>query len=262
LFKILLLIACFLLLAFPVQAAIYLVEPLDQKVSANDELFFGKVARGETVQVVIKKKSDMANEWLSLKVEKQLLPPGWKVESVQSDKTLIARVTIPKDAQISTQRIGFAAGNPDAQMFNETFYATVSVNENLLNASIESLNQDAILGETGAFSLLLNNGSIAEHSVSLKSSLPSYWFSSLEIKLKPHETKTVELPVTPQSYGEKNFSFTVSSKLNSKQFVFPAKMKVKPTIVGMYQSPLAGFPFFSPGLLPYYLINGFLSIFR
>ncbi len=262
-FKKTLVLVCLLLLSAQAFAAISVVEPVDMKVLPADShiISFGKIARGETLEIVIKKKSDLAGEWVNLEVDEQLLPSGWSVERVDSDKTLIALVTVPTNAPISTQRMRFTAGSQAGQLFDETLYATVSVHESLLSASIENLNQDAILGGKASFNLVLNNDSIAEHSVRVESTLPGYWFFAQTVLLKPHETKTVELPVFPLSYGEKSFSFSVSSTQNSTQFSFPARMNVKPTLAGIYRTPIAGFPFFSPALLPYYLINGFLSLF-
>ncbi len=264
LFKRLLVPFCLILLVSSAYATIYIVEPVDKAVKPTDSetLEFGKIARGETLRVVVKKKSDFETRWSSLSVDKSLLPAGWQIQPLEEDKTLIVNVAVPKNAEISTQRIKFVASSPSGQVFNESFYATVSVKDSLLSASIESLGQESILGEDTTFGLVLINDSIAEHSVRVESSLPDYWFSPMEVRLKPHETKQVQLVVSAHSYGEKNFSFTVSSLLNEKKFSFPAKMNVRPNLVGMFQAPFAGFSFFSPSMLTYYLLNGFLSIFR
>jgi len=252
------------MLAFPCYAAVYIVEPVDQMVLPVDSrvIFFGKIARGETLKVVIKKKNDLPSDWISFGVDQQGLPSGWEAESVETDKTLIALVRVPGNAAVSTQRISFTAGSAAGHAFDESFFATVSVHEKLLDASIENSSQNAGLGTEASFSLVLGNDSIAEHSVKVESTLPNYWFSSMNVQLNPHETKTVILPIIPFSYGEKNFSFTVSSTQNNVQFAFPAKLNVKPTLTGMFQAPVAGFPFFSPGMLSSYLINGLLSLFR
>jgi len=239
-----------------------LIEPVDQRLSAGEEAKFTKIARGETLKVVIKKKSDLSVEWDSISVDQRLLPANWTVQTTESDESLIANVTIARDAQVSSQKITFIAGNKAEPSFNETFYGNVSVHENLLSASIENRNQAALLGEQTTFFLVLSNDSIARQMVEIESDLPSYWFEAWPEIIEPHETIVVDLNVSPYSYGEKNFSFTVYSSLNDQTFDFPASMNVKPTLVGMFQAPIAGFPFFSPAMLSYYLINGFLSIFN
>lgn len=263
-FKRFLVLLCFLLLACQAFADVYLVEPVDRAVLPADSgvISFGKVAGGETLDVVVKKKSGTGPEWDSLSVDNSLLPQGWSSESIETDKTLIARVSIPANAATSTQRLKFTASNSSGLAFGESFYATVSVNENLLEASFESLSLGSVVGTPAKFSLVLNNDSIASHSIVVRSSLPEYWFSARAIELAPLETRAVELDVTPYYYGEKNFSFSVDSALNGKTFSFPARLSVKPTLTGMYGAGMAGFPFFSPAMLPYYLISGFLSLFN
>jgi len=249
------------MLCLQAYAAVYLVEPLDQKLSPGQELSFGKISRGETLKVVVKKKSDLGQDWSQISVDPEFLPPSWKAESIETDKTLIALVTLSEDAAVSIQRLKFLAVNNLQPELNESFFATVSVHESLLSASIEDLGQDAVLGQPALFNLVLNNDSIAEHSLKAESSLPGYWFESREIKLLPNETRAVALSVQPLTYGEKSFSFNVFSLHNDTSFDFPAKLNTKPTLLGMYQAPITGLPIFSPTMLPYYLINGILSIF-
>lgn len=245
-------------------AAVYIVEPVDTAVLSadSDAIFFGKVAGGETLNVVIKKKSGTGPEWDSLSVDLSILPQGWGSKTVETDKTLIALISIPRNAATSTQRIKLTAGNSSEPAFGQSFYATVSVNDSLLDASFENLGLDAVVGGPAKFVLVLNNDSIAPHIVSMESTLPNYWFSARAIELAPLEAKTVELNVMPYYYGEKNFSFSVHSALNGKSFSFPAKLSVKPMLAGMYRAGMAGFPVFSPGMLPYYIISGFLSLFN
>jgi hypothetical protein len=261
LFKRLLVLFCLLMLCLQAYAVVYLIEPLDQKLLPGQELSFGKISRGETLKVVVKKKSDLGQDWSQIKVDQEFLPPSWKAESVETDKTLIALVTLSEDAAVSMQRLKFLAVNQSQPELNESFFATVSVHESLLSASIEDLSQNAVLGKTAIFSLVLNNDSIAEHSLKVESSLPGYWFQSQEITLAPNETRAVGLSTTPLTYGEKSFSFNVSSLHNATSFDFPAKLNTRPTLLGMYQAPITGLPIFSPTMLPYYLINGILSIF-
>ena len=258
-FKRLLVIFCFLILAGQAFAVISLVEPVDTKLSNGGEISFGKIARGESLKVVVKKKSDLGSDWATLNIEG--LPVDWVSETVETDKTLIALISVTPDAEISTQRITFTLANDSTPSLNESFYGSVSVNESLLDVSFESLAIDATLGQPAEFVLTINNDSIASHLIIVESTLPYYWFSGKTIEIGSLETEQVLLEVIPYSYGEKNFSFEVYSALNRQSFNFPAKLDVKPDLVGMFRAPAAGFPFFSPGMLPYYLISSLLSFF-
>jgi len=259
LFKKLLVIFCFLMLASQAFAAISIVEPVDTKLSDGGKISFGKIAMGEILKVVVKKKSDLGSDWVTIGVEG--LPAGWESETVETDKTLIALISVSPDAEISTQRITFILANDSIPSLNESFYGSVSVNESLLDISFESLTIDATLGQPAEFVLTINNDSIASHLIIVESILPYYWFSGKTIEIGPLETEQIQLEVMPYSYGEKIFSFEVYSALNGQSIIFPAKLDVKPNLVGMFRAPAAGFPFFSPGMLPYYLISSLLSFF-
>jgi len=240
-------------------AVISIVEPVDTKLSDGGEISFGKIAMGEILKVVVKKKSDLGSDWATIAIDG--LPSGWSSETIETDKTLIAMVSVAPNAEISTQRITFTLANDLIPSLNESFYGSVSVNKSLLDISFESLAIDATLGQSAEFVLTINNDSIAKHLIMVESTLPYYWFSGKTIEIGPLETEQVSLEVMPYSYGEKNFSFTVYSALNEESFSFPAKLDVKPDLVGMFRAPAAGFPFFSPGMLPYYLISSLLSFF-
>lgn len=259
-FKKTLVLLCLLLLAFQANASIYLIEPISQKLSDDEEIAFGRVAAGETLRIIVKKKSDLSLEWDRLSVNQSSLPSGWEAKPETADKTLIASIKVSKNARESTQRIKLNASNSMEPGLSETFFATVFVKENLLSVAIENPSQDAVLGQKTGFNMTLSNESIAGHSVKIESSLPEYWFSSREVQLNPFETKTVSLEVLPYSYGEKAFSFSVSSLENEKQFSFPVRMNTRPTLSGIFKAPAAGFPFFTVTILPFYLINSLLSI--
>ncbi len=247
------------MLASQAFAIISIVEPVDTRLSDDGEISFGKIARGEILKVVVKKKSDLGSDWVTVELEG--LPVGWDSEIVETDKTLIALISVAPDAEISTQRITFTLANDSVPSLNESFYGSVSVNESLLDVSFESLALDAILGQQSEFILTINNDSIAPHLIMVESTLPYYWFSGKAIEIGPLETEQISIEALPYSYGEKNFSFTVYSTLNEQSFSFPAKLDVKPNLVGMFRAPSAGFSFFSPGMLPYYLISSLLSFF-
>ena len=258
-FKRLLVIFCFLMLVSQAFAVISIVEPVDTKLSDGGEISFGKIAMGEILKVVVKKKSDLGSDWATIAIDG--LPSGWSSETVETDKTLIAMVSVAPNAEISTQRIMFTIANDLIPSLNESFYGSVSVNESLLDISFESLAIDATLGQPVEFLLTINNDSIAPHLIMVESNLPYYWFSGKTIEIGPLETEQVSIEVLPYSYGEKNFFFEVYSVLNGQSIIFPAKLNVKPDLVGMFRAPAAGFPFFSPGMLPYYLISSLLSFF-
>jgi len=259
LFKKLGVLVFLLLLANSCFAAIFIVEPVDRKVQNGQSVALGKMARGETVRLIVRKKSDSAVEWDSISVEQELLPKGWNFESSETDKTLIALISSPADAEISTQRIGFTVGNKSQPLFSETFYGSISVREKLLTVTVENLNQEALVGQTAQFKLIANNDSIAEHKLLVKSDLPSYWFESRSITIPALSKEEVDLNVGALAYGQRQFRFTVSSLQNDTSFQFPASLSVKPTLRAKFFSGFIGLPFYSPSLFSQYLFLGFLA---
>ncbi|MCX6798599.1 MAG: hypothetical protein NTW59_00705 [Candidatus Diapherotrites archaeon] len=196
-----------LALACSVQAEVFLIEPVDTKLSDSGEAFFGQMACGETMRVIVNKKSGMGAPWDEIAVDPSTLPPGWKAVATETDKTLIAEITAPANAIVSTQRLRFVLSNSSQPpFFAESFFGSVSVRENLLAVTIENLQQRTVVGSTVQFRLNLNNDSIASNTVLVRSSLPEYWFKPVEVELQPKESKTLALDVFVFSYGERQFS--------------------------------------------------------
>jgi len=260
LFKKLLLAFCVLCVLSSVHAAVFLIEPVDKKLGNNEEAAFGQIARGETLRVIVNKKSENTLPWDTIKVDGASLPEGWSAKETATDKSLIAEITAPRNAPPSTQRARFVVSNAAQPLFSEGFYGNFLLRENLLAISPENLQQETFVGKGVSFRLKVNNDSIAEHSLEVTSSLPGYWFEPVSLTLQPKEKKSIDLNVNVFSYGERNFSFLVSSKKNDLAIAFPAKLTIKPTLEGKYTASLFGFPFFSPSLLPNYLINAFAAL--
>jgi len=251
-----------LLLALSSQACadVFLLEPTETVLAAGEETDLGSVAAGETFKLVIQKKTGFGSEWNSLDADPQTIPSGWIAQSGLTDKTLFVLVTLTEEAEESVQRITFSVGDGSGPFSSESISAYVTVKENLLDASIDRLKQDAMVSEESKFRLLLNNESIAKHSVKITSDLPEYWFKPLIIEVAPLQTLEVDLLVYPQRYGARQFSFTVSSELNSFEKSFDAGLNVFSTLRGKFSSPVSGFPFFTPSLLPYFLVNAFIAL--
>lgn len=252
-----------LLLALSSQgyADVFLLEPNETVLKAGDETDLGNVAAGEAFKFVIQKKTGLGSEWNSLEANSQTIPSGWTAKSGSTDKTLFVIVTLPEEAEESVQRITFSVGAGSGPFASESISAYVTVKENLLDASINRLKQDAMVSEESKFRLLLNNESIAKHSVKITSDLPEYWFKPVVVEVAPLQTLEVDLLVYPQRYGARQFSFTVSSELNSFEKSFDAGLNVFSTIGRKFSSPVSGFPFFMPSLLPHFLVNAFIALF-
>ena len=134
---------------------------------------------------------------------------------------------------------------------------------------------EKIRKETGADAAAFQVDATNEQSVAQLVEQVEAKFGTVDILMNAHGT-TIKRPVTEfplddwnlqfdlnvnaLAYGKRNFTITVSSLQNSMQQAFPAELGIAPTLRGKYLASLFGFPFFSPSLLPYYLVNGFLSL--
>jgi hypothetical protein len=249
-----------LALSSQVYADVFLLEPTETILEDGEETDLGNVAAGETFKFVIQKKTGLGSEWNSLNVDSQTIPTDWIAESGSTDKTLFVFVTLPAAAAESVQRITFSVGDGTGPFSSQSISAYVTVKENLLDASIDRLKQDAMVSEESEFKLLINNESIAKHSVRISSDLPEYWFKPFVVDVAPLQTLEVDLLVHPKRYGARQFSFTVSSELNSFEKSFDAGLNVFSTLRGKFSSPVSGFPFFTPSLLPHFLVNAFIAL--
>lgn len=248
-----------LCLSLQASADIFLIEPVELALPDSESLELGQMAVGETLRVVLQRKSGLGFEWDSIEIDAQALPPGWRPSMKTTDKTLVAEISVPADAEETIQRISFTVRSSAQPFSQESFFGYLTVKKNLLEASMEKLKQNSMVGENSTFRLLLNNGSISSQKVIVHSSLPDYWFEPKTVELLPKQTVDLNLEIHPYSYGKRQFSFTVSSALNSFEKSFAAELDVFSTLKGKVSSALFGFPFFTISLLPQFLVNAFLA---
>ena len=246
----------FLSLISSIAASIDLVEPKATTVLANTTVTLGSAQPGETVRLVIAKGLGR-NKWQDLRIDSDSLPSGWTYEKQVQDQSFIVLVKIPSTAGSDSYNLHFTVSS---ESLSESFNALVLVKTDLLTVSMTDLLQSTQVGEAGVFKISFQNTSIAQHTVMIFSDLPSPWFAVQTIEILPGEFKQLNLPVTTRVYGIRDFSFTVESKLNSMKKQFPATLTIHPTLKGKFAATFYGFPFLSISLLPYYLIDGFLSL--
>jgi hypothetical protein len=244
-------------------ADIQLIKPVQATLSHGDSLDLGEISRGETLELLISTESGKPGiEWDSVHAVRDLLPTEWKQEKAEVfGQTILLKVLVPKKAPIGMQRIKVRAYDSSFPEGGEDFYVNVFVKPNLVTVNFDSLKKESIVNQEVVFNVTLFNESIADHSVMISSSLPFYWFKPLTVKIPAKEIKNVELKVNPLVYGLKEFQFVFTSKENGSEIGrFNAELNVSPTLESKYSGSLYGFPFYSISLLPYYLVNSFLSL--
>jgi len=237
-------------------AAIKVVLPVEAQVSSGEEIDFGNVAVGETFSVVLQKNSGEGFSWDNVSVN---VPNGWQANYSLGDKTMIAEISVPRNALESVQVLYFSLSSSEKSA-EENFKGVLTVKKNLLTVSIDNLKQDAVVGKPITYTLIASNDSIAKHSVLVASSLPNYWFEPFTIALEPKQKKELVLSLTPQAYGLRNFSFFTRSAQNDFSREFVSELRVAPTLQGKFLAPAYAFPLFSLSNFAFYLLNSLLSM--
>jgi hypothetical protein len=248
-----------------VHASIALVSPVSQKLNAGTALDIGSAMPGESVELVFSNDDGKGGLWNQLEVVRESIPSNWKVfEPELFVESLVLKITIPPAETEKLQSIGVRLSDARNPADAEEVSLRLLVKNNLLSASFSPLQESVLLGQKASYRVVLVNNSIASNTVTIRSSLPSFWFEPVMLSLDPKPNASamqeLTLDVYPRTYGIKNFSFRVDSELSQKTIVsYPTDLLVKPTLEGKFQSGLFGFPFFSPNLSPFYFFNALLG---
>jgi hypothetical protein len=229
----------------------------------GDVRSLGNAQPGETLHLTIASATGYEGmEWEKLVIPQNELPPGFEaVDSPKGGKTLTARIKVPVDAPKDVFQFRATALARDNAVSPETVTLRLAVKEGLLLASLAQPVKETFINEPVEFELTLINSSIADHKVSIGSNLPALWLKGQEVTVKAGEEKKVKLEIIPRIDGPKDVYFRIDSLENGEALdLIKANLKVKPELKEKYGTGFYGFPFFTLSLLPYYLINSFISL--
>ncbi|MEW6294744.1 MAG: hypothetical protein AB1467_00415 [Candidatus Diapherotrites archaeon] len=252
----------FVLVASGAFATISMLKPYDKALEDGSTLNLGetaKLSQGETLELIFSVDSKEGFNWNQAYVEESTLPANWSQEkSIIYGEQIGLKMKIAGDALDGTQRLKIILASDSK---TESFDLILFIKKGLLSANIQGLDRAVKVGDTVAYNVTIGNDSIADHTVIISSDLPSYWMKEKEVTVKGKEFVKTTFTVVPKTYGERKFNFILKSKLNDSSInSFEAILRVQPTIESKFFNALYGFPFFSPTLTPYYLINSFLAL--
>lgn len=264
-FKQLVLLFSLLLLLYSASAYIYMISPVEDRFENNETVDLGSVQPGETIEIIISNNTGLGEEkWVQAIAPESNLPTGWaSIDSAVGEETFVVRVIVPQNAAENIYNFKVIAKSSAIGINDESINARLSVEKGLVTASVERKEpREAVYVEQPVYyKIILNNSSIAEHTVVINSTLSCQWFEPQEFTVGPKDIAEYEITVIPRIYGKKEFSFNINSVLNNSEIgSFTSKLAVLPTLKGKYSSALHGFPFFTISLLPYYIINSFISL--
>ncbi len=257
-----LLVLAVLLLASSISATVFMHKPVEEKVSDGGVVELGRVAKGQTIVIVIERKSEKSYKWNDIGVGAVTLPQGWAYYSKVLDETIELDISVPKNAPSIMQRLNVTALNSSQPENFDTFGVNVNVVDpsSVFVVGIDLNSRDMNVNATNPFSITINNNSISRAEFVLGTTFPEKWLGQYGVMVvEPGEVKVFEYSLTPTAYGKKNGVIFVNSAQNDFSVPFDIELNVYPTVVGKFQAPFFGMPFFSISLWPEYLINAFLS---
>lgn len=228
------------------------VEPYSKLLSEND--FVGKAVPGSELQLVFSKENEKFDSFEITNT----LPPGFNTSIVEEPESFKLIINVPVNAVNSQYRLSLTFSNTNNVLSEEKIDVYFSVDNELLFASMDNFSQEAFIGEQADYGFTLINNSDASAKFIISSSLPSSWYSTKEITIKPMSIIKDSVSVFPKISGERKFWFSVDYSGKEKEFdVF---LKSNPTLESKFESALSGLPFYSFSLIPNYLFNGLMSL--
>src|SRR3989338_1641964 len=254
----------FILLSALVSAEIGLVSPVEYKASHQETVALGSLQAGETLELIVSRSTGPESvPWKQAIVEPKFIPVGWRAEDYGLvGKIFLVKIFVPLTALPGEYsfRVKLLSGSEDYS--NEVFDALIQVERGLVKANIANLKRLTAQDQPVSFKLSLLNDSIAQHSVSVESTLGLNWFKPVQLSLKPRSTLDYTLTVNPVVASRAPFSFSVRSLVSSQPVNrFDAVLEVRPTLQGKLEAASYGFPFYTYSLAPFYFLNALLAPF-
>ncbi len=203
----------------------------------------------ETLSLVFSRKSD------SIIWDELFIYPELTVDENVHERSFEVLLSVPETT--SDVRIKFRDNETSIEQY---VTLRIIVKRDLVSASLLTASSSAEAFSDANFVLLLINKSLAEHCVTIKSSLPTYSFEPVKHCIAPLSEKKVTVSVHAFMPGKQEFSFYVDSALFEKRFAtLKAKLIAKPTVLSKLRMPFFAFPL-NIQLLHAYLLNAILSL--
>lgn len=224
----------------------------------------GFVGPGQTFDLVFSDDSGMGFDWDTIGVSAGSLPFGWRIVSTQrTDTSLVASIRAPSGAQPNVYLINVTLSSSSSPLSAESVSVRLVVKNGLVDVSFarKSGGGSQYVGTKVLYTAKIMNSSISPADVTITSTLPSNWFSAKSVQAKPSTPEDIELVVEPLASGKRQFAFQAfAGEDNVIVQSYSSELDVRPTMKGKFGAALSGFPFFTFTLLPFQLLDSFLSL--
>lgn len=248
-------------IAQPAYAEISVIEPVVTTLQNNAVFALGEMQPAETLELVVSRRTgEPGTEWTHISAPS--LPTGWAVDSVEEEPaTLILKLKTSARLEPNTYNLRITLSSATAHVAPERADLRIQVKRGLIDLAIGELSQTATVHQPVSYTLTANNKSIAVHRLRISSGLSAAWFMPVTIELKPMQTLTETLTITPLGDGMRGFKFLADSELHGERVAeFDAALDVKPTLASKYSAGLSGFPFFTFALAPFQALVSLLGL--
>ena len=240
-------------------ASVHILTPVDVVVPDEGEISVGSVSIGETAELIIDKKLNNTSYFDRAEII-GALPQNWAYIPQLEDRTIILNFIIPQSASENTYSLPLKVWNTNEPENAETITLVVYVKKNLMTADVIELIKETDIENSANYDFVFINDSVAEHKIRISTTLPSYWFPSQELTLKPKQTTELSIRLNPRTYGMRDFKIIVESLQNNTKYEFDARIIATSSIPSKLKTPLYGLPFFTPSLVPQLLLNAFIIL--
>ncbi|MAG18361.1 MAG: hypothetical protein CL944_02725 [Candidatus Diapherotrites archaeon] len=253
----------FLLLVSLAFAEVNVLYPVEATLQSGNTIQAGSVSPNQVFELIFSDNSGYGFEWDAITINEASLPSGWKIVSQNiTDTSLIINISVPKNAQPNFYVLEFSLANSNNPIVKDSISVSVVVKQNLLDVSFARppIEDVSVVGESVFYKGIVSNSSIAYQKIVFSSDVPSNWFERVVFEAEPNSLREVELELNPKSYGKHSFSFQVLDEEGTIIKSYSSELNVRPTLKGKFSSALSGFPFFTFSLVPFQLLDSFVSL--
>ncbi len=243
-----------LLFLFSFTCALKIVSPIEAEVSLDSTVELGSISPGQSFELIL-----FDERFNAIAVEGQF--SEWSGKSTFYEKNTGIKINIPKDVSFGTKNLSFKAFDSTNKNEFQSFNVLIKVEEDLWSVAVPDLKNKTKVNFPAEYNLIFSNESIGEQKITLNSNLPVYWIKEQTFLVEPKSVLKDVINVVPKHYGNREFDFTFNSVYSNETKKLHSELSIESSIESKYSSPLYGFPFFTPTLFPYFLIESFLGFF-
>jgi len=230
------------------------VSPVSAEVFDNASVELGKISPGQNFELIV-----FDEKFNSIEVSGPF--SEWSEEPNFYEKNIGIKFNVPFDASLGTKNISLKVFNSANPEIFDSFSVLINVQNDLWSVNISDLIQETKTNSETNYSLVFSNESIGEQKIIVSSFLPVSWMKEKSFVVKPKSTLKKVISVYPKHYGQREFDFIFRSEYSEEIKKFHSRLLVESSLPAKFSSVLDGFPFFTPTLFPYYLIESFFGFF-